>query len=170
LFVAVMAVGCGLLGAQDKPQPPKQARPIDSLAWVVGGVWTADATAFGSGMRKIETRYAWSDNSAYVRFNTHFVLDKGTFKNYDGQFFWNPESKTLEMWYMDARNSITAGPVKIADDTTEMTFHGTDFEDKPADLRVRVIHKTADDYTWQLEEETPTGWKQLAKLEYLRTN
>ena len=51
-----------------------------------------------------------------------------------------------------------------------ITFQGTDFEDKPASLRVQVLRRTNDHYTWQLDEEIPTGWKQLAKLEYLRTN
>src|SRR5450759_4584448 len=82
--------------AQDKP-----AKPISKLAWLVGGVWTADASAMGNGMQRIETRYQWSDNSAYIRFTTHFVTDKADLRTYDGNFFWNPDKETLAMWYMD---------------------------------------------------------------------
>src|SRR5271154_5197518 len=96
------------------------AKPIDALSWVIGGVWTADASKMGPGMQRIETRYQWSDNKAYIRFNTHFVFDKGTAKTYDGNFFWNPAQKSLAMWYMDARNSITESPVVIDGDVTKI--------------------------------------------------
>jgi hypothetical protein len=95
-------------------------------------------------------------------------MDKGTFKNYDGSFFWDPERASLAMWYMDAQNSITQGPVLFEGDTMQMTFRAHDFEGKLADLRVKVTRKTNDDYNWLLEEKGPEGWKQLATLEYLR--
>ncbi|HEY6273865.1 MAG TPA: hypothetical protein VIX19_17940 [Terriglobales bacterium] len=146
----------------------RAAKPIAALSWLVGGVWTADGSKVAPGLQRIETRYVWSDNGAFIRFNTHFVVDKGPIPTYDGSFFWDPEQSTLAMWYMDTRNSITQGPVKVDGETTEMSFHGNDFEGKPADLRVKVIRKTNDHYTWQLEEKVPQGWKQLASLEYLR--
>jgi hypothetical protein len=142
-------------------------KPIAALGWVVGGVWTADASKMAPGMR-IETRYQWSDNNAYIRFNTHFVFDKGTAKTYDGNFYWDPQQKSLAMWYMDAKNSITAGPVQIDGDQWVMTFHGPDFEGKMADLRVTVRRKTNDDYLWSAAEKDGDGWKELAALEYLR--
>ena len=58
-------------------KPADTAKPIAPLSWLVGGVWTADATKLGPGMLRIETRYQWADNNAYIRFNTHFVFDKG---------------------------------------------------------------------------------------------
>jgi len=87
------------LGAwcQEK-SPDAQARKLVSdLAWFVGGVWTADASKMGGGMQRIETRYEWSDNHSFLRFNTHFVTDKTTLHNYDGQFFWDPQQGTLKM-------------------------------------------------------------------------
>lgn len=179
LLLAFLALNAIALGPQEtqtpKPasaQPAGQAapaaKPIAALSWLVGGVWSADGAKLAPGLQRIETRYSWSDNRAFIRFNTHFVLDQGTVPTYDGSFFWNPSESTLAMWYMDTRNSITQGPVKVEGETTEMSFHGTDFEGKPADLRVKVIRKTNDHYTWQLEEKVPDGWKQLGSLEYLR--
>ncbi|HKF40843.1 MAG TPA: hypothetical protein VKB21_07125, partial [Candidatus Acidoferrum sp.] len=134
----------------------------------VGGVWTADASKMGGGMQRIETRYGWSDNHAFLRFNTHFVSDKGTLHNYDGQFFWDPQQQALKMWYMNARNGITEGSIAINDDEFNFLFQGTDFEEKPADLRVQLTRKNNDRYIWQLAEKTPDGWKPLASLEYVR--
>ncbi len=143
-------------------------KPIDALSWVIGGVWTADATKLAPGMQRIETRYQWSDNHAYIRFTTHFVFDKGTAKTYDGNFFWNPTQKSLELWYMDAQNSITASSVLVDGNQWTMAFRGEDFEGKPADLRVMVERKTNDDYRWSLAEKQADAWKELAALEYLR--
>ncbi|HVT39086.1 MAG TPA: hypothetical protein VHE78_08570 [Gemmatimonadaceae bacterium] len=148
-----------------KVEAPK---PMAVLEWLVGGVWTADASKLGPGMQRIETRHQWSDNGAYIRFTTHFVMDTRTLKNYDGSFFWNPEQSSLSMWYMDAGNSITQGPVTTAGDTTVMTFRARNFAGEPADLRVTLTRKNNDDYNWLLEEKQPGGWRQLGSLEYLR--
>ena len=144
-------------------------KPISDLAWLVGGVWTADASKMGDGMKRIETRYVWSDNSAFIRFTTHFVSDKGTAKTYDGNFFWEPEKSQLAMWYMDYANEIVQGPVAISGETTKLSFHATDFAGKPADMQVEVLRKTNDKYLWTLEEKVADSWKQLATLEYVRT-
>jgi hypothetical protein len=144
-------------------------KPISALGWLVGGVWTADATKLGPGMLRIETRYQWSDNNAFIRFNTHFVSEKGPAHTYDGNFFWNPAQKTLAVWYMDAHNGITEGPVQVEGNSTKIRFRGEDFEGQMADLRVVVNRKTNDDYTWTLQEMKEGEWQDLAALEYLRT-
>ena len=143
------------LGAwcQEK-SPDAQARKLVSdLAWFVGGVWTADASKMGGGMQRIETRYEWSDNHSFLRFNTHFVTDKTTLHNYDGQFFWDPQQGTLKMWYMNARNDITEGTIAIQGDVFTFSFQGTNFEGKPTDLRVLVTRKSNDRYVWELTEK-----------------
>jgi len=167
LPAALMLAAAALFGQQSTPKPAA-AKPVAPLEWLVGGVWTADASKMAPGMR-IETRYTWSDNGAYIRFTTHFVSPQGTVKNYDGQFFWNPEQSALAMWYMDARNHITQGGVLVDGDVTTLTFRAEDFEGKMADLRALVSKKTKDQYTWTLEEKQAAGWGQLASLEYLRS-
>lgn len=164
IVLAAAAIGWGQ-SSEKKAEAPK---PIAAMSWLVGGVWTADASKMQPGM-KIETRYQWSDNNAYIRFNTHFVFEKGTAKAYDGHFFWNPAEKSLAMWYMDTKNGITEGPVEVNGDTTKMSFHGLDFEGNMADLQVFVARKTNDDYRWSVQEKQGDAWKEVAALEYVRT-
>ena len=156
--------------AQNKPQTSPPPNPINDLAWLVGGVWTADASKMGGGMQRIETRYEWSDNHSFVRFNTHFVSDKATLHNYDGQFFWDPKEGILKMWYMDAHNGITQGSITVTGDVFMFAFQGINFEGKPADLKVQLTRKTNDRYVWELSEKGSEGWKQLASLEYVRSS
>lgn len=167
LPAALALAAAGILAQQSAPKPAA-AKPTAPLEWLVGGVWTADAAKMAPGLR-IETRYTWSDNNAYIRFTTHFVSPQGTLKNYDGQFFWSPEPPGLAMWYMDARNHITQGTISVDGDVTQFSFRGPDFEGKLADLRVLVAKKANDHYTWTVEEKQATGWEPLASLEYLRT-
>ena len=82
-------VGRNVGNAGDSAVDAKK-KAISELSWLVGGVWTADASKMGDGMKRIETRYVWSDNNAFIRFTTHFVSDKGTAKTYDGNFYWEP--------------------------------------------------------------------------------
>ncbi len=144
------------------------ARPIDALAWLVGGVWTTDASQLGPGMLRIETRYQWADNHAFLRFTTHFVMKDSVIKNYDGNFFWNPTESALSLWYMDASSAITQGSLKMEGDNFQVYFAGNNFQNKPAGLRVTVTRKRADLYTWLLEEKLPDSWHQMAKLDYAR--
>ena len=144
-----------LIGAAAQSSNPD--KPVSCLSWLVGGVWTADASKMGPGMQRIETRYRWSDNNSYLRFTTHFVTDKAVLKTYDGNFYWDPAKKELSMRYMDTKNEITQGPMTIDVDRWLMHFHGEDFEGKQADL-----------YRWSLAEKQGESWKQLAALDYAR--
>src|SRR6185312_8500754 len=67
IFAAILSA----LG-QEQARKSESAKPIASMAWLVGGVWTADASRLGPGMQRIETRYEWSYNNAFIRFTTHF--------------------------------------------------------------------------------------------------
>jgi hypothetical protein len=168
-FTAAFAQDSTKPAAANPAAKPSDAKPIVQLAWLVGGVWTADASGMGNDMQRIETRYTWSDNNAFVRFNTHFVAQQGTLHQYDGQFFFDPEKSALAMWYMDSKNGITQGPITVDGDTTTLSFRGPNFEGKVADLRVLVLRKSNDHYVWQLEEKSQDAWKPLAKLDYIRT-
>jgi hypothetical protein len=168
MMLAMLSLGAAFGWSQGTEKKPESPKPISALSWLVGGVWTADASKMGPGLLRIETRYQWSDNDAYVHFTTHFVSDKRTAKVYDGNFFWNPAQKSLAMWYMDARNNITEGPVEVNGDVMKISFRGPDFDGKVADLQVFVTRKTIDDYRWSVQEKQGDAWKELAALEYLR--
>lgn len=146
----------------------KPAKPIDAYAWLIGGVWTADASKLAPGMLRIETQYSRSDNNSYIRFTTHFVSERGTLKNYDGSMYWDAAKNELRMWYMDASGQITECPMTMTGDRWQMEFSGTDFDDKPADLRVLVDRKSPDLYHWSLSEKSGESWKPLLDLDYAR--
>ncbi len=165
-FVALLMVAG--LGWSQEAEKKAEAKPIAGLSWLVGGVWTADASKMGNGMQRIETRYQWSDNDAYIRFTTHFVLDTKTVKRYDGNFYWDVEKKELAMWYMASDGSVMQGPMRWDGTVLSITFRAEDFEGKMAEMKVDVTRKTNDKYVWALSEKDGAGRKALASLEYVR--
>ena len=143
-------------------------KSMEPLSWLVGGTWTADVPKAATPL-KIETRYAWSDNHAFLRFTTHFVSEKQNAHRYDGQFYWDPEQKQFSLWYMEAEGGIYRGPITVAGDQIIFDFRGENFEGKMSDLRVTVTKKSNDLYHWHLMEKSGEAWKDLADLDYART-
>ena len=166
-LMLLLAVLSFAVSSWAQSQTIKAEKPIKAMAWLLGGVWIADASQMGPSM-KIETRYTMADNDAYVRFTTHFVSDKGTAKRYDGNFYWDADANKLMMWYMSAENTIFAGPITVNGDVTTFDFRGEDFEGKMGDLRVNLTKKSSDLYRWQLMEKSGEQWKNLAELDYAR--
>ena len=169
MFAAVLSLAVSVAWSQETQKTQESAPPISALSWLAGGVWTADATKLAPGMQRIETRYHWSDNNAFLRFTTHFVFDKGTSNTYDGNLFWDADRKTLAIWYMDAKSGIVEGPMQWDGNVLRITFRGYDFDGKMADLKVEVTRKTNDQYHWAVFEKNAEAWKPLWTLEYLRT-
>jgi hypothetical protein len=167
VLMLLMLVAASSYGQTQATKP--QEKPITAIAWLTGGVWTADASKLGPGMQRIETRYEWTDNSAYLHFTTHFVFEKGTLKNYDGNFYWDPEKNSLAMWYMDAKGGITQGAMQWSGDVLSIVWRGPDFDGKVADLKVEVTRKSQNLYHWAAFEKEGDSWKEMAALDYART-
>jgi hypothetical protein len=170
LCVAMSVLGAALCWGQEIGKKPESAKtkPVAALGWLVGGVWTADATKLGPGLQRIETRYQWSETNTFLRFNTHFISEKGIARTYDGNLFWSPEQKSLFMWYMNGDNEITEGPIRVEGDTWSLTFRSPGGDGKVVDFRVDVAQKTSDHYQWTLLRKQSDAWKELFSLEYLR--
>jgi hypothetical protein len=143
--------------------------PIDRMEWLVGGVWTTVGTQLGPHMKRIETRYQWSDNHSYIRFTSHFVTDSADRHQYDGNFFWDPAKSTLAMWYMDADHNVVQGPMTIDGDAWVMSFHELGQDGNDVSYRVDIHRRSNDLYHWSLKQQTGDSWKELLALDYQRS-
>lgn len=144
-----------------------QTRPIDRFSWLVGGIWEADASSLGNGMKQIATRYQWSPNKAYIEFSTTFTSTKGSVVNYSGSLFQSTQgsaaSPAYEMWYMDARNAITDGPVspRSGDDWSLA------FAQDSQNYRVDVMREARDRYRWMLYSQAGAEWSLVFALTFV---
>jgi len=155
-----------LLGSSAGAQTP---RPIDSLAWLVGGVWIADASKLGGGLQRIEVRYEWAPTKNFIRFATIFVSDQGPLVNYAGNIYsyGSGSSETLAMWYMDAKGAITQGNISGPGDRWSLTFDSA-AGGKTTTYRVDLVKKAANTYGWTVSS-LDGAWKPLFSLDYIRS-
>ncbi|HEY8322600.1 MAG TPA: hypothetical protein VIG46_12490 [Candidatus Baltobacteraceae bacterium] len=161
-FALAVLLAFSLLGAAP-------AKPIDPLLWLVGGTWTADASTLGPGMLRIETRYRLSSNGSFVRFTTAFVSVKGAAPTYDGQLYYDPQTRAFAMWYADAKGGIVQGPVAVDGAVTSLLFDAADPRDgRPGQMRVLMTRKSADLYTWSLYDLTRDPSRPIFSLDYRR--
>jgi hypothetical protein len=158
----------GLLMLASVAHAQEQRDPTGQLGWLVGGVWTASGPQIAPPMRRIETRYVWSDNHTFIRFTTHFVTDSAEIHRYDGNVFWNKSQGTLGIWYMNAEHEVTEGPVTVNDTGWEMSFRAIDGSGHDAPFHVEVVRRSNDQYHWTLKENVGGAWKELLALDYVR--
>jgi hypothetical protein len=146
-------------------------RPIDQLGWLVGGVWSADASSLGGGLERIDTRYEWTPNGSFIRLTTNFVTKGVATPRYAGDLFYDPSEGTLEVWYMDDSNSITHGPMKADGTKFTLSFSG------PGDIvgvsgsvnyDVEILRTSPDSYQWTLFADVSNQQKKVFGLVYRR--
>jgi hypothetical protein len=146
---------------------------IYSLAWLVGGTWTSLGPGLPDGVARIEVRYNRSFTHTFIQFATDFVGTMGgRAGSYAGNFYFDPASGGLRMWYMDQDNSITQGPVEISGGSINMRFSGPGRVagvNGNVDFRVQVTQTTPDTYHWVLFANPQGNWKQLFSLDYVHS-
>jgi hypothetical protein len=152
-----------------------QQLPISPLDWLVGGTWVAQGTNMPPDTSRIETQYRTATTGNFIQFTTQFLGKDGKpAGNYAGNFFFDPATKNLAMWYMDRDNTIVHGPVVATPSGMTMTF----IEDGasmgvngPIDFQVTVTKSSANAYRWALAARkggSSDAYKALFALDYVR--
>lgn len=146
-------------------------RPIDQLEWLVGGVWSADASSLGGDVTRIDTRYEWTPNKSYIRFTTDFVSAKGARPHYAGDLFFDPSLGSLMIWYMDENSAITSGHMRVDGKSWTISFRGAGDAAGvagPVDYTVDIERMTDDEYRWTLFTDAAGAKKEVFGLTYRR--
>jgi hypothetical protein len=156
---------------QTTPAPSPSPR-IEQLEWLVGGVWTADASKLPGGLTRIETRYD-SVAGVVIRFTTMFFDKQNKVVNsYAGNLYLDPNVNNLSIWYIDSQNSITQGQITTDGDDFTISFRAPGDivgEKQLVNFRCQITRHGSDDYTWSLSAQSPTKWAKIFNLEYVRS-
>jgi hypothetical protein len=162
-----MTASCALVLALLSIGAAEPTKPIDKLGWLVGGVWSADASKLGGGLRRIDTRYEWVPNRSFIRFNTTFVSAGGASPHYAGDFYYDPSQRTLTAWYMDENNVITHGPMTVDGNKWTISVGGSGAPQN-AQYIVDIVRTTADTYQWTLFSDVARVRTKVFGLVYRR--
>jgi hypothetical protein len=152
-----------------------QQLPISPLEWLVGGTWVAQGDDMPPNTLRIETQYRWAATGNFIQFTTQFIGKDGKpAGNYAGNFYYDPATKQLAMWYMDRNNAITQGSVGTSPMGMTITLAGSgEAPDAsgPVDLEAVVTKTPGDTYRWTLAARKAGSndrYKPLFMVDYVR--
>jgi len=150
-------------------------QPLDRLQWLVGGVWTADASKLGGGMSRIETRYESVADGNLIRFTTAFIdAHENVVNRYAGNFYVDPATARIKTWYLSSKNEITHGDVAIDPATVTLLITEAPEPDAPPQYRVVIAPENGlgsdyhQVYVWKLSARDGDAWKPMFGLTYAR--
>lgn len=173
LLIVIVCPGVAAAADAQPTQASTPVRPIDKLGWLVGGVWIADASKLPGGLARIESRYDTAADGAVIRFTTRFLdLNNKVDNSYAGNLFFDPNAKSLAMWYIDSQNQITQGLMAVEGDRWTMSFRAPGDivgMSQIIDYRCDVLRERTDAYKWTLSAQVGSAWKTVFELEYLRS-
>ena len=159
--LALEAILLSVLSLPVRANPPAM---IHQMGWLAGKTWSARVEKMPGRVSHIDVRYDWSATGNFVQFTTKFVENGGGAKRrYAGNFYFDPATGGLAMWYMNQDNVIIKGPVQIQGNRMTMTF-----AEGPTAYRATVTRTNATLYRWVLFQRVGKDWKQLLVLDYAR--
>lgn len=162
----VMAMG-GTANAADQAA---SANPVDQLAWMIGGKWTADGDKGPDGKPfHVETRFIWAENHRGIIFTTWFLVNGKLVPVYAGLYAWHPGQKKFNFLYTDNEGAMTAGTASWQSDTLEQEFQIVEPDGTSRSFRSTVKHTSPDQYDWNVRGQNKDGaWVQMFALTYKR--
>jgi hypothetical protein len=152
LLAAFFAASSTVTIAQDMPADR-------TAAWSrYLGEWRAHDLQGAPGRARVTWRRGTGPHLLLV--DTYLASpDKPEEKIYDGVLFWHPGRQAWVMQQFSAWGSIYDGTVTL--DEKGMTYDWASFENGVTKhYRQSLTWLDADTYSWKVEQETPSGWKQ----------
>ena len=172
VLVCVLTALLGLAGALKSENPPPTANPIDQLAWLIGGRWTADGDKGPDGKPfHVEVNFRWAENHRGLMFTTWFLIDGKLVPVYEGLYAWHPAKKKFVFLYTDNEGNLTEGEAAWSDSHLEQEFQIVGSDGVAHTLRSTVARTGPDDYDWNVRRKDKEGtWAVIFGLKYHRKN
>jgi hypothetical protein len=170
MFVAFVAILIGLAGPLRSDNPPSNANPVDQLAWMVGGKWTAEGDKGPDGKPfHVETKFSLAENHRGILFTTWFLIDGKLVPTYEGIYAWQPAEKKFKFLYTDNEGTLTEGTAAWESDALEQEFEIVEPDGAAHTFRSTVKRTGPDDYDWNVRQQGKDGaWVVLFGLKYKR--
>lgn len=167
LGVAVLLGLAGPLKSQTKPAAPN---PVDQLAWMMGGKWTADGDKGPDGKPfHVECKFSWAENHRGLKFTTWFLVDGKLAPVYEGMYAWHPAKKKFTFLYTDNEGALTEGDATWSGDHLEQEFQIVNGNGTAHTYRSTVVRTGPDDYDWNVRGQNKDGeWVVMFGLKYKR--
>jgi len=154
-----------------KPQKIAPQKPLDALAWLDGGTWTAQEKSL-TGAATLELTFHFEENrQAIVWEVVHRGSDGKAVPQYEGFCAWHPAKQTLAVWQVDRSGDVGEGELTVENEVISQVVHVSIAGGGTQDLR--TIWQRVDDNTLhaqgQFRMNEHDGWKQSLDLVFHRS-
>jgi hypothetical protein len=166
-LAAILAGWAGVLKAETAPAEPN---PLESLAWMMGGKWTADGDKGPDGKPfHVEVKFNWTENHRGLKFTTWFLVGGKLVPVYEGLYAWHPVKKKFAFLYSDNEGNLTEGEAALIGDHLEQEFNIVSVKGTEKTFRSTIVHTAPDDYDWSVQRQNKDGaWVVMFGLKYKR--
>lgn len=167
LLVAVLLMLARPLSSQ---MPPATENPMDQLAWMIGGTWTAEGDKGPDGKPfHVESKLRWTENHRGMKFTTWFLIDGKLTPVYEGLYAWHPAKKKFTFLYSDNEGNLTEGEATMTGDHLDQEFQIVEADGTARTLRSTIVRTGPDDYDWNVQGRNKNGeWVVIFGLKYKR--
>lgn len=170
VLIAVVAVLIGLARPLKPETQPAAPNPLDQLAWMIGGTWTAGGDKGPDGKPfHVECKLSWSENHCEIKFTTWFLIDGKLTPIYEGFYAWHPAKKKFTFLYTDNEGALTEGEATMTGDHLDMEFQIVEVSGTAHTLRSTIVRTGPDGYDWNVRGQNKDGeWFVIFGLKYQR--
>ncbi len=169
LSVLLLAGVLGVAGPARSQVAAAPSNPLDQLAWMVGGTWTAlgDKGPDGKPFR-VEMSCHWGENHRVLKFTTWFMVDGKLTPVYEGIYAWHPAKKKFVFLYTDDHGQLTEGEAAMTGDHLEQEFQIVGADGAAHSFRSTIVRRGQDDYDWNVQNQKDGAWVVMFGLKYKR--
>lgn len=164
-------------GAQSSTPPTSKAqknapqKPIDALAWLEGGTWTAQEKSL-NGAATLEMAFRFEENHQAIAWEMiHRGADGKAVPQYETFCAWHPAKKTFVVWQVDRSGDLGDGELTIENEVVTQVMHVAIAGGGTQDLR--TIWQRVDDNTLHVQAQfrmnEHDGWKQSLDVVFHRS-
>jgi hypothetical protein len=170
VFVSMVAVLLGLAWPLRSQNRAADQNPLNQLAWMIGGKWTAEGDKGPDGKPfHVESKLNWTENHRGMKFTTWFLIDGKLVPVYDGLYAWHPVKKKFSFLYTDKEGNLTEGEATMIGDHLEQEFQIVETDGTSHRLRSTIVRTGPDDYDWNVQRQDKDGkWVVIFGLKYKR--
>ena len=111
----ILGAALPLSGWSQSPASPPAPSPMDALAWMAGGKWTAEEKD-GDRLLRVEMNCRRSENRQAILFEVSYLTAEGrVVPQYQGMYVWHPVKKAFLLWQVNRDGNIAEGEMREED-------------------------------------------------------
>ena len=169
LGVLMLAVGLATAVPAWSQAAVASSNPLDQLAWMTGGTWTADGDKGPDGKPfHVEMSCHWGKNHRVLEFTTWFMVGGKLTPVYEGIYAWHPAKKKFVFYYTNDDGELTEGEAAMTGDHLEQEFQIVGVDGAAHAFRSTIVRRGQDDYDWNVQNQKDGAWVVLFGLKYKR--